>query len=260
MGRYEKLGEFLAENGILMFGHDHVGHGRSEGERVYVETFDTYVQDVIQHVERMKQEHPDVPCLLMGHSMGGLLATDVAVRHQELFTGLILSAPSVEVDVGTFTTFLVRVIGFLLPRLGIIPINTDFISSIPEEVKMYVEDPLVYHGGLKAKWGASLSESMKAVRLRIGEIKLPLLIFQGTDDRLVPFSASQFVMDNVGAEDKTFKAFEGSRHEVLHDKDQEQARQLIKDWILNHLTAPPPPQPEQQPPPEQPPHHRTSTG
>ena len=46
-----------------------VGHGRSEGERVHVETFDTYVQDVIQHVERMKQEHPDVPCLLMGHSM-----------------------------------------------------------------------------------------------------------------------------------------------------------------------------------------------
>ena len=46
-----------------------VGHGRSEGDRVHVETFDTYVQDVIQHVERMKQEHPDVPCLLMGHSM-----------------------------------------------------------------------------------------------------------------------------------------------------------------------------------------------
>ena len=46
-----------------------VGHGKSEGDRVYVETFDTYVLDVIQHVEKMKQEYPDIPCLLMGHSM-----------------------------------------------------------------------------------------------------------------------------------------------------------------------------------------------
>ena len=46
-----------------------VGHGRSEGDRVHVETFDTYVLDVIEHVEKMKREYPDVPCLLMGHSM-----------------------------------------------------------------------------------------------------------------------------------------------------------------------------------------------
>ena len=46
-----------------------VGHGRSEGDRVHVETFNTYTADVIQHVERKKEEYPDVPCLLMGHSM-----------------------------------------------------------------------------------------------------------------------------------------------------------------------------------------------
>ena len=46
-----------------------VGHGRSEGDRVHVETFHTYVLDVIQHVERMKREHSDIPCFLMGHSM-----------------------------------------------------------------------------------------------------------------------------------------------------------------------------------------------
>lgn len=46
-----------------------VGHGRSEGERVYIETIDTYVQDVIQHILVMKQRHPGLPCMLMGHSM-----------------------------------------------------------------------------------------------------------------------------------------------------------------------------------------------
>ena len=46
-----------------------VGHGRSEGDRVHVETFDTYTDDVIEHVERKMAEYPDIPCLLMGHSM-----------------------------------------------------------------------------------------------------------------------------------------------------------------------------------------------
>ena len=46
-----------------------VGHGRSEGDRVHVETMDTYVMDVIQHVEIMKKQYPDLPSFIMGHSM-----------------------------------------------------------------------------------------------------------------------------------------------------------------------------------------------
>jgi alpha-beta hydrolase superfamily lysophospholipase len=69
MGRYEELGSHLSQNGLLMFGHDHVGHGRSEGDRVYVEDIDAYVQDVIHHVELMKNDYPHLPCILMGHSM-----------------------------------------------------------------------------------------------------------------------------------------------------------------------------------------------
>ena len=46
-----------------------VGHGKSEGERVYVETMDTYAFDVIQHVEIVKKQYPDLPSFIVGHSM-----------------------------------------------------------------------------------------------------------------------------------------------------------------------------------------------
>ena len=49
--------------------HKIVGHGHSEGERVHVEDVDTYVQDVIHHVELMKNKYPHLPCILIGHSM-----------------------------------------------------------------------------------------------------------------------------------------------------------------------------------------------
>ena len=70
---------------------------------------------------------------------------------------------------------------------------------------MYVEDPLVNHGSVKAKWGVEYINSQRAVRTRVGGITLPLLIIHGTEDRLVPISASQFVMDNVGSAEKLFE-------------------------------------------------------
>ena len=49
-----------------------VGHGRSGGDRVHIDTFNTYARDVIEHIKDVKSEHPGVPCFLMGHSMVSL--------------------------------------------------------------------------------------------------------------------------------------------------------------------------------------------
>lgn len=46
-----------------------VGHGKSEGDRVHINTFNTYVNDVMQHVNSVKQKHPGLPCFVIGHSL-----------------------------------------------------------------------------------------------------------------------------------------------------------------------------------------------
>ena len=78
-------------------------------------------------------------------------------------------------------------------------------SSFSVQVKLYVEDPLVYHGALKAGWSVAFMNSMAEVRSLISKLTLPLFIMHGGDDHMVPLSASQFIHDNAASQDKTFQ-------------------------------------------------------
>ena len=71
---------------------DHHGHGESEGERALVEDFEVYLDDLEQVVRRARAEHPDVPLVLLGHSLGGLIATRYAQARGGL-DALVISAP-----------------------------------------------------------------------------------------------------------------------------------------------------------------------
>ncbi len=236
MGRYDALATALAEEGILVFGHDHVGHGKSEGDRAHIEDYGQYVQDVIQTIQQTKTRFPDLPCYLMGHSMGGLIAGLTAIEKQDWFKGLILSAALCEIDpkvASWFIQTLAKVVAFVTPQLGMKKLNLDDISSIPEEVKIYAEDELVYHGAMKAKWASASIAATAKLRDEISKIQLPLLIIHGTNDNLVPITSSEFIAANVTSTNVRFEKFDSCRHEVFHDKDRDKAIAAIKDWILN---------------------------
>ena len=92
IGRYEHVAQDLAAHGAAVYGLDHHGHGESEGERALVEDFDVYLDDLEQVVRRARAEHPDVPLVLLGHSLGGLIATRYAQARGGL-DALVISAP-----------------------------------------------------------------------------------------------------------------------------------------------------------------------
>lgn len=70
---------------------------------------------------------------------------------------------------------------------------------------MYENDPLVYHQPLKAKWAGEMIKRVPIAREKISKIEIPVLITHGTGDHLVPFSASEFISNNIGSSDKTFE-------------------------------------------------------
>ena len=77
----------------MAFGHDHVGHGRSDGKRAYIEDIDHYVEDVIDHCKTVSAKYPDLPIFMVAHSMGGMIAIRCVLKYPQFFKGMVLNGP-----------------------------------------------------------------------------------------------------------------------------------------------------------------------
>src|ERR671933_1147826 len=137
IGRYEHVAEALLAHGSTVVGPDHIGHGRSAGERVLVESFEPIVDDLYAMVQA---ERGDLPVVMVGHSMGGLIAIRYAQRHRADLAGLVLSGPAVGLGP-------VMQEWLAAPELPSDPLDATALSRDPAVGEAYVADPLVYHGG-----------------------------------------------------------------------------------------------------------------
>lgn len=93
VGRYEELAGVLVAHGAAVFGPDHAGHGKSAGERVLIEDFEDVVTDVHAVADLARRVRPGVPLVMVGHSMGGLIAARFAQRYGTELAALVLSGP-----------------------------------------------------------------------------------------------------------------------------------------------------------------------
>ncbi|VTJ86880.1 Hypothetical predicted protein [Marmota monax] len=107
-GRYDELAQMLMGLDILVFAHDHVGHGQSEGERMVVSDFHVFVRDVLQHMDVMQKDYPSLPVFLLGHSMGGAIVILTAAERPGHFSGMVLISPLVLANPESASTFKVK--------------------------------------------------------------------------------------------------------------------------------------------------------
>src|SRR5664279_5759603 len=92
-GRYAHLANALARSGYLVGAIDLRGHGRSPGKRVFIRSFDEYLTDVRSLLSQAAREAPGKPVFLLGHSLGGLIATLFVIVERPAIAGLVLSGP-----------------------------------------------------------------------------------------------------------------------------------------------------------------------
>lgn len=228
-GRYEHVGEFFNEHGFEVSGFDLRGHGASGGERVDLEAFADYLDDL----ELVFGSLPgDLPSVIYGHSMGGLISTSYAVSSRPQPSLYVLSAPALAADVPAplklASTVLARVRpGMRLPN----SIKGEQLSRDPAVGERYFADPLVLTKGT-ARFGAAMLGQMAAVNNTLEDLSTPALVVHGADDELVPPYASAPLAAIPGVERKLFP---GLRHEIHNEPEQDDVLGFIVDWLDDQL-------------------------
>ena len=215
MGRYPHVADALLRAGAAVFGPDHMGHGRSAGERVVIEDFEDVVTDLRAVEELARAAHPDVPVVVVGHSMGGLIAARYAQRYGSGLTALVLSGP-----VLGRRQPIVDQLG--LEELPYVPIDPATLSRDPAVGAAYEADPLVWHGPFRRPTVAAFDRAMRAVTAAGDLGELPTLWIHGADDRLVPPDDTRTGVETLRGSDFTEHIRPGARHEVFNETDRDE--------------------------------------
>jgi alpha-beta hydrolase superfamily lysophospholipase len=239
-GRYLHLIEALNQHGYAVFTIDHRGHGESEGERACVEQFDYFVDDLHLLVGNIKEAYPiprtsgdALPLFMIGHSMGGLIATRYALAHEAELRGLVLSGAALQVgdDVSPFLKAISKWLAKLIPNTAIFANPENALSRDPEVERRFDADPLCYKGKVKARMGYEMMIASEDARARMAQLSLPLLIMHATDDQLTNPAGSQEFYEQARSQDKTLKLWQDYKHELFNELEKEQVIDFMIEWL-----------------------------
>lgn len=235
--RYGHVAQRLVDAGYLVAIPDHVGHGRSGGKRLQVHRFGEFTEDLDTVVSHVADDA--LPTFLIGHSMGGCIALDYALDHQDKLGGLVLSGAAVlpGADLSPVAVKLAPLIGKIAPWLPTTALSSSSISRDPAVVAAYDADPLVTRGKIPAGLGGAMIATMQSFPQRLPSLQLPLLVMHGGADALTDPQGSRLVDDLAGSEDKTLVIYDELYHEIFNEPEQDVVLDEVVNWLQGHTPA-----------------------
>jgi len=237
-GRYGNPVQYFVPRGYAIYSFDLRGHGKSEGVRCYIDRFSDYLDDMRTFHDMVRGIYPGAKLFLLGHSVGGTIATAYAARYRAELAGLILSAPALKpgASITGLQVMMARVLSALLPKMGVASLDSSGVSRDRAVVEAYDNDPLVYRGKVTARLGAELIRVMeKDLPAKMPGLELPLLVMYGSEDRLANPVGSELVYRLAKSKDKTLKRYEGFYHEIFNDPERGRVFADMETWLAAHL-------------------------
>jgi alpha-beta hydrolase superfamily lysophospholipase len=228
IGRYDHVAEALVRHGASVFGPDHLGHGRSAGVRMLIRDFEDVVTDLHSVAGRAIAQHPGIPLVLIGHSMGGMIAARYAQRYGGELAALVLSGPVI----GPWP-----LPGMLLAMdpFPEIPIDPAVLSRDLEVGRAYAADPLVWHGALTRESLEATVRCLAAIDEGPSLGALPTLWLHGGEDALVPVEVVRQGLAKFGGPALTSRVHEGARHEVFNETNKAEVLGDVMSFIDSAL-------------------------
>ena len=235
--RYANVAEVLTREGFVLFGADLRGHGNSEGPRGHFPSIEVVLQDMDLLLEQARNRYPELPIILYGHSLGGILVLYYSLKRKPEVKCVISASPGLHtaMEKQPLKVMAAKVLGSLMPSLSIVSgLDDDTISHDNEVIQLYKKDPLV-HNKISLGFGKIMLKVTKWTLEHAGEFPVPLLLLHGKADSIAYPSGS---IEFAAALNERCKLvlWDDAYHELHNEPVKEEVFKIMTTWIENHLT------------------------
>jgi alpha-beta hydrolase superfamily lysophospholipase len=230
-GRHRHVAERFADAGFLFAGLDLPGHGGTDAKHGHA-TMELLLDAVGGHIEETRRRSAGLPLFLYGHSLGGALALRYTLERKPNLIGVIATSPLVRPYAAppALKVSVAKLMRTLLPSLILNnPIELAALSRDPAVVEAARADPQ-YHTLVSTRFGWDLLQNMDWLASQAGQFPLPLLLMQGTGDRLVDPKASLDLAARLRGEIEV-KTWDGFYHELHNEPERNKVIDFMIDWV-----------------------------
>ncbi|WP_052055759.1 alpha/beta hydrolase [Myxosarcina sp. GI1] len=228
---FDNLVELLCDRAIAVYAFDLRGHGRSEGQRGYINSWSEFREDLHAFLQLITTQELNLPLFLLGQSLGGAIALDYALHYPEQLKGLILLSPALKVRISPLKLLAGRIFSRFIPHFSL---NTGIDladgSRDPQVVAAAMRDPLRHTKGT-ARLATEFSQAVSWIEANAAQLQVPLLILHGGADRITPLEGSRWLFETVALADKELHEYPESYHELNKDLDYREVFTDIENWL-----------------------------
>lgn len=231
-GRYHAVAECLHEWGFAVWAHDHHGHGESTGARGGLPSELRLVDDLALVIDDARRLNPGVPLVLLGHSLGGLVAASLVARDVRPVDGLVLSSPGLDPGLNGVQKVLLAVLPRIAPNLRVgNGLEDNYLSHDAAVVQAYRDDPLT-HDRIGSRLARFLASEGARVQQRAATWPVPTLLLYAGDDHLVrPDASRAFAAAAAPSGMVEAHGFDALYHEIFNELDAEPVFAALQRWL-----------------------------
>jgi alpha-beta hydrolase superfamily lysophospholipase len=232
--RYDHLALRLNDWGFAVRGYDQYGHGESMGQRGALPSPDRLLMDLAEVVDESRARmHDKTPLIVLGHSMGGLVAARFVSLGLRPIDALVLSSPAFDPGLNVFQKLLLALLPRIAPDLRIgNGLDPHFLSHDPAVVERYQKDPLV-HDRISARLALFIAQNGPATIASAPAWKLPTLLLYAGEDKLVNPAGSRAFASAAPPNVVSSTCFESLYHEIFNEPEPGSVAVFarLKEWL-----------------------------